>query len=102
MSQMEEDAERVADLACQLFARAGHKHSGGYPGGTTAFLAAHVDSSIAAAAKTLGVTGAALLWAQDKFIPKAQAFFADPSGFKTSSTTPHEPASHPKWWQFWR
>jgi DNA-directed RNA polymerase subunit RPC12/RpoP len=71
---MEKDAERVADKAFESFAKAWRQHAKGYPGGTMAFLAAHLDKAVDDAARTLGISGGAVLWARDRFATKAKVF----------------------------
>ena len=107
---MEEDAERVAAKALELFAAAWRKHATGYRGGTMAFLAAHVDQSISQAAKSLNVSGAAVIWAQDKFAEKAQSFLQNPQAdipspplrVAESARADASEGLPGKWWQFWK
>ncbi|MEQ1911579.1 MAG: hypothetical protein ABMA15_22370 [Vicinamibacterales bacterium] len=78
-SPAENDAERVANRALERFGWAWRLHSRGYPGGTEAFLLEYLDQSVEDAARELNVSGAALIWAQDKFATKAKAFLDNPS-----------------------
>lgn len=73
-SKMEQDAERVAEEALNIFKNAWQKHKHSYPGGTIAFMYAHIDSSIAEAARRLNVSGGAVQWAHMKFTEKVQHF----------------------------
>jgi hypothetical protein len=76
---MEQDAERVAEEAINIFKSYWQKHQHGYPGGTDKFLFDHVDKSIAEAARRLNISGGAVIWAQKKFTEKAQHFFENNS-----------------------